>query len=159
MKQKNKLQKDEFQKILDKTYRFLAIRPRSKKEISDYLKKKKIPNPFVKEIFKILEEQNLVNDKEFASWWIEQRTIFRPKGKVALKVELKQKGIAPEIIEKEVEKIDELSLAEKALQKKLKIYGKLPPTQLYQKISTFLSYRGFSWQTIKEILSSCEKFF
>ncbi|MGB9706803.1 MAG: regulatory protein RecX [Microgenomates group bacterium] len=151
MKQKSN---SKFQKLLDKVYRFLALRPRSEKEIADYLKKRKIPDDLAQKIFKILKEQSLIADSAFAQWWIEQRTTFRPKGKIALKVELKQKGIAPEIIEKELEKIDELKLAKKAIQKKLEIYRRLSSQDFRQKISTFLSYRGFSWQTIKKILDN-----
>ena len=133
-------------KLLDKVYRFLAVRPRSEKEITDYFKRKKASPEATEKIFSLLKQQNLIDDPAFAGWWVEQRSTFRPKGKIALKSELKQKGIAPEIIEKELEEIDELSLAQKALARK-----KFKSTQ---KLITFLSYRGFSWQTIKKVLGS-----
>lgn len=143
-----------FQKLLDKVYRFLSLRPRSEKEISNYLKKRKVSGDVVEKIFKILREQNLIDDSAFTAWWIEQRTTFRPKGKIALKVELKQKGIDGKIIEEALSQVDELKLAKKAVQKKLKLYANLSPQDFRQKISTFLSYRGFSWSTIKKILST-----
>jgi len=137
--------------ILDKVYRFLSLRPRSEKEVADYLKKRKISSSDFEKIFKILKEQKLVDDWEFAKWWLEQRETFKPKGKIALRVELKEKGIAEEIIEKALSQIDEESLAKKALAKKAKIYRKLPPEEFFRKISQFLSYRGFSWQTIEKV--------
>lgn len=138
--------------LLDKVYRFLAVRPRSEKEIADYLKKKKATPEATEKIFSLLKQQDLIDDSAFGEWWVEQRSTFRPKGKIALKAELKQKGIASEIIEKELEKINELVLAKKALAKKIRIFEKLPPEKFRQKITTFLSYRGFSWSTIKKIL-------
>jgi len=151
VKLKNKTPTD-FKKILDRVYRFLSLRPRSKKEVADYLKNRKI-SPFEGEkIFKILKEQKLINDLEFAKWWVEQRETFKPKGKIALRVELKQKGISEEIIEKALVHIDEESLAKKALAKKIEAYRKLPPEEFFRKISQFLSYRGFSWQTIEKII-------
>ena len=150
MKQRNKTSAD-FQKILDKVYRFLSLRPRSEKEVADYLKKREISPSDFEKIFKILKEQKLVDDWEFAKWWLEQRETFKPKGKIALKAELKQKGIAEEIIEKALAQIDEESLAKEALVKKAKNYRKLPPEEFFRKISQFLSYRGFSWQTIEKV--------
>ena len=150
MKQRNKTSAD-FQKILDKVYRFLSLRPRSEKEVADYLKKREISPSDFEKIFKILKEQKLVDDWEFAKWWLEQRETFKPKGKIALKAELKQKGIAEEIIEKALAQIDEESLAKEALAKKAKNYRKLPPEEFFRKISQFLSYRGFSWQTIEKV--------
>jgi len=153
-KPRDNFPKDKFQKLLDKVYRFLSLRPRSEKEITDYLRKREAPPNFAQKIFKILREQNLINDVTFANWWIEQRTNFRPKGKIALKAELKQKGINDKIIEEALSQVDELKLAKKVISKKIKIYGKLPPKEFQQKISTFLSYRGFSWPTTKKVLDS-----
>jgi len=137
--------------ILDKVYRFLSLRPRSEKEVADYLKKRKISSSDFEKIFKILKEQKLVDDWEFVKWWLEQRETFKPKGKIALRAELKQKGIAEEIIEKALAQINEESLAKKALAKKAKVYQRLSPEEFFRKISQFLSYRGFSWQTIEKV--------
>jgi len=139
--------------ILDKVYRFLSLRPRSEKEVADYLRKRKISSSDFEKIFKTLKEQKLVDDWEFARWWIEQREAFKPKGKVALRSELKQKGIAEEIIKKALAHVEEESLARKALAKKIEVYRKLPPEEFFRKVSQFLSYRGFSWQTIEKIIS------
>jgi regulatory protein len=137
--------------ILDKAYRFLSLRPRSEKEVADYLKKREISPSDFEKIFKILKEQKLVDDWEFAKWWIEQRETFKPKGKIALKAELKQKGIPEEIIEKALAQIDEESLAKKALAKKAKAYHGLSSEEFFRKISQFLTSRGFSWQTIEKV--------
>jgi len=138
--------------ILDKVYRFLSLRLRSEKELADYLKKRKISSLEIEKIFKILKEQKLIDDWEFAKWWIEQRETFKPKGKIALKAELRQKGISEEIIEKVLAHVDELNLAKKALTKRIETYHKFPPEEFLRKISQFLSYRGFSWQTIEKII-------
>lgn len=137
---------DRLQKLLDKIYRFLAIRPRSEKELFNYLKKKKALPAETEKIFNLLKQQNLLNDSAFAEWWIDQRATFRPKGKIALKAELKQKGISEEIINLALAEIDEFALAKKALEKKTNLDK--------QKLINFLSYRGFSWGTIKKVLGS-----
>jgi len=151
VKPKNKTFAD-FEKILNKVYRFLSLRPRSEKEVADYLKKRKIFSPDFEKILKTLKRQKLINDLEFAKWWIEQRETFKPKGKIALRSELKQKGIPEEIIEKALIHINEKSLAKKALAKKIEVYRSFHPEEFLRKISQFLSYRGFSWQTIEKII-------
>lgn len=138
--------------LLDKAYHFLSFRPRAEKEIRDFLKTKGATEKISEKIINKLKKLDYLNDLEFTSWWVKQRSTFRPKGKLALKVELKQKGIADRIIENALAQIDELKLAEKAVQKKLKIYSKLSPQNFRQKIVTFLGYRGFSWSTIKKLL-------
>jgi len=151
VKQKNKSSAD-FQKILDRVYRFLSLRPRSEKEIANYLKKRKASSSVFEKIFEILKQQKLIDDWEFAKWWIEQREVFRPKGKIALKAELRQKGVSSEIIKKALAYIDEENLAKKALARKIESYRRLPPEEFFRKISQFLSYRGFSWRTVKKII-------
>jgi len=138
--------------ILNKVYRFLSLRPRSEKEVADFLKKRKV-TPFESgEILKVLKEQKLIDDWEFTKWWVEQRETFKPKGKIALRVELRQKGIPQQIIKETLTCINEENLARKAIAKKMEIYRKLCPEEFFRKISQFLSYRGFSRRTVQKII-------
>ena len=54
----------------------------------------------VDRLIEILETDGLLNDDEFARWWVDQRIRFRPKGNIALKSELMQKGINADTIAK-----------------------------------------------------------
>jgi len=81
-KQINKIVKEaEFQKILDKLLMFATLRPRSEKEVKDYLKRKKSPESITEELFKRLNSLELIDDTKFARWWVEQRQAFSPKTK------------------------------------------------------------------------------
>lgn len=145
----------QFQKLLDKTYRFVSLRPRSEKEIRDYLHGKHAPDADFEKITHQLREQKLIDDSTFVKWWLDQRATFRPKGKRALKAELKQKGISEELIEEAIgEGVDELSQAKKAIQKKLKIYSRLPYLERRAKLSAYLARNGFSWEIIKQVVDS-----
>ncbi len=145
--------KNEFQKLLNRALRLISRRPRSEKEIRDYLRKRKSPPRLIDSVIKKLKQLRQVNDLEFARWWVEQRTAFRPRGKFGLTMELKQKGIDKTIIEKTIKKVNELPLANKLAQKKLKTYKNLPREEFYQKMSAFLARRGFSWETIKKVVA------
>lgn len=150
--------KNEFQKLLDRALRLISRRPRSEKEVRDYLKKKKSSPTLVEAVIKKLKKVGQIDDSAFASWWVEQRLTFRPRGKFGLTMELRQKGIDKTIIKQMIdEKFDELPLAKKAVQKKLKTYQNLPREERKQKIAAFLARRGFSWGTIKKVLEEILK--
>ena len=93
MKKKNQILGDDFGINLNRVLRFLSFRPRSEKEIRDYLNNKQV-NPLVSQkIIDKLVENKFLNDLEFAKWWIEQRTLTTPRAWRIIKIELKQKGI------------------------------------------------------------------
>ena len=100
MKKKKKIYSDDFGINLNRTLRFLSFRPRSEKEIADFLKKKQVDSHNAQKIIDKLKEHKFLNDEEFASWWMEQRTMIKPRAIRVIKMELKQKGISKEIIEK-----------------------------------------------------------
>jgi len=145
--------KNESQKLLNKAGRLLSFRPRSEKEMRDYLKKKKVRPKLAAWIISKLKKQGYLNDEEFARWWLEQRSTFRPRGKIGLKTELRQKGVSREIIERVVDQtVNELVLARQVIRQKIKSLKKLSRPERQQKITGFLSRRGFGWETIKQIL-------
>lgn len=95
----------------------------------------------------------LVDDEAFVDWWLEQRATFRPKGKRALKMELRFKGIDRDLIERSLaEKVDEEVLAKKAFLKKIPSLKNLPSEVQKEKLIGFLSRRGFSWEVIRKTL-------
>lgn len=145
------------EQIFQKTLRFVGLRPRSQKEILFYLQKKTSNEKIIKKVLGDLTNLGLVDDKAFVDWWLDQRAAFRPKGKRALIMELKQKGIDNDLIQKAVaEKVDEKEAAASLVEKKLRVWARLPREICREKLTGFLARRGFNWQTIKLILD--EKF-
>src|SRR3989344_2397768 len=65
--------KGDKQKSFDKVLRFAMIRPRSLKEVKDYLKRKYINESIHQYIIKRLIKLELLDDLKFAKWWVEQR--------------------------------------------------------------------------------------
>ncbi len=150
----------DFPKLLERVLKFLSIRPRSRQEILNYLRKKIPQDEALREkVLKKAESLDLIDDRDFAVWWVEQRMTFRPKGKRALFFELKQKGLEKNLIEEVLnEKIDELALIRPLAEKKWLSLKKLPSMVGQQKLVGFLSRRGFSWEVIKKVLDEiCKK--
>jgi len=141
-------------KLLQKTIKFISIRPRSQKEITFYLQKKSPKNQEKQKlVLKELLNLGLVDDEAFVDWWLEQRATFRPKGKKALMMELRLKGIDRDLIERSLaEKVDEAVLAKKLALKRLSFLKKLPSEVRKEKLFGFLGRRGFSWEIIRKTL-------
>ncbi len=142
------------EKLLQKALKFIAIRPRSRKEILSYLQKKSPKNQEKRKlVFGELSNLGLIDDEAFVDWWLEQRATFRPKGKKALMMELRFKGIDRDLIERSlVEKVDEENLARKAASKKMFSLKAFSPEVQKEKLIGFLSRRGFNWTVIRKIL-------
>ena len=156
-----------FEKFYDKTLRFLSYRPRSEKEIRDFLrkprgrKKEKVDESTIEKILVKLKKHNFVNDEEFVRWWVEQRTGTKPRGFRLIKMELQQKGINREMIDTILGYYDMKILSKdgvkRLIAKQYPKYAKLQKQEAYQKLSQFLLRRGFSWDTVKEAIDEIMK--
>ena len=144
---------------MDKLLRFSTVRPRSQKEIKGWLKRKKVHESMHKELFNRLNRLKLVDDKQFAIWWISQRQEFRPKGRKVLDYELRAKGVDRQVIREVLEEtiIDEEKIAIRLLEKKAYRYKSLPRLEARQKMSQFLARKGLGWEVIEKAVSKVLK--
>jgi len=148
------IKKAEFQKTYDKLIRYTTLRPRSKREVEMWLKKYKVHGSLHDELFNKLKRLELIDDTEFAKWWIEQRITFRPRGKRALVAELRQKGIDRHIIDEVlgITNIDETKMAKKLLERRKYRWERLDKLKARKKKSDFLARKGFGWEIIKQLV-------
>ena len=153
------VRKAEFQKILDQLLRFATLRPRSEKEIESYFKRKKIHISLQPDLLKRLKKLKLLDDEEFARWWVDQRIQFKSKSKRVIKQELLQKGINKNVIEDVLgeTKIDEEKMAKKLLEKKSYKWKNLPPREARLKMSQYLAGKGFDWNVIEKVVGGVIK--
>lgn len=149
------VKKAEFQKTLDKVLRFATLRPRSEKEIMNYLRRKKIHLSIHEELFEKLKHFGLLDDFVFAKWWVEQRMSFKPKGKRALLGELLEKGIKKDVAEDVLgdSGVDEKRIAKELLGKNVRRWERYDSKEAVKKKTEFLARKGFSWEVIKKALS------
>lgn len=150
------IKENEYGLVLDKALKFLSFRPRSEKELKDWFKRKEVGDETQKLVLKKLKHLKLLNDEEFAKWWMEQRTQFHPSGMRLVKMELKQKGISDEIINElraKIQDTSEIELARKVLEKKLPRLKNYKGLELKKKLQMILAQRGFSWEVIKEVIT------
>ena len=134
----------EEEKIFEKIVNFISYRPRSKKEITERIKRY-APSLHEKSKDQILEKLaklQLVNDREFAQWFVTSRALHRPRSSRHLRSELYAKGISKDIIEETVSKLGgDLEAIKKIISKKANLSR--------PKLIAHLARLGFSWELIK----------
>lgn len=138
----------ELQKAKDVAYRFLSYRPRSKKEVVQRLKLRGFGEKIIKTVLNTLEEYGYIDDEKFAPDWANYRLENRPVGKRRLVDELREKGIAPDIIEKTItetyKKRDESEMTRELAERRLVSYKGLDHKVIKRRLFAFLMRRGFS---------------
>jgi regulatory protein len=133
---------------------FLSYRPRSSDEVRKNLRKHEVPEQVIDETMERLTRAGLINDQAFANTWVENRSAFRPRGKRALALELKQKGLPDEVIRATLdEDIDENALALQAAQKYSRRLDHLDWDSFRRKLIAFLARRGFSYSVSAPVVA------
>jgi regulatory protein len=147
------VREDELEKAYDRAIRFIGYRMRSEKEVRDKLKSLGYQDFVIEEVPVKLKKLNLINDLEFAHLWVQDRINLKPKGKKALFLELRSKGISEEVANSVLGKVntdDELELARKLAGKKS--FTDLPDKDREKKLTQFLLRRGFGWDVVKRVI-------
>lgn len=106
-------------KVYNLALRYLGRRPRSVKEMKQYLSKKAASASDIKTTINRLLELKYLNDREFARQFISSRIRFKPKSVYALGYELRQKGISQGIVDDTLSALDNMQLARSAVHLKV----------------------------------------
>ncbi len=141
--------------LLDKAkndaIRLVSYRPRSIAEVQRHLERKGYEAVLVKAVIARLQTVELLDDTAFAHYWVEQRETFKPRSRMALQQELRQKGVSRDIIETALSDLDEMDAARRAATAKIRSWARLPEPDFRKKLGGFLQRRGFHYGIIKEI--------
>jgi regulatory protein len=134
---------------LQKALHFLSYRARSIEEVRKNLEKHEIPEAAIQPTLEKLQNAGLLNDHDFARTWVENRNTFRPRGRRALRMELRQKGLPESVIETTLEETtDEEALALTAARKHLRKLQGLDWMDFRKKMAGFLGRRGFPYEVV-----------
>ena len=141
---------DLFGKCLDAALRLLSYRPRSEAEIRRRLSRR-FDGQIVERVGLHLKARQMIDDAAFAQFWRENRESFRPCSKRLLRMELKGKGVASEVIDEVLVGIDDEESAYRAAQRRARTLEKDYET-FRRKLSAFLGRRGFSYGVINSTI-------
>jgi regulatory protein len=161
-------QQDGTEVVYGRALHYLGYRPRSLAEIRSYLLRRGVDDQAIEQVLARLAEADLVNDDDFARFWVQNREMFRPRSEHALRYELRSKGVADQTIANAVGKLDEDDSAYRAAMQWARTHRKLDYTVFVRRLGGFLQRRGFGygvirttvtrvWQEMNEVQAGDEK--
>lgn len=147
---------EERKRAKDRALNFLSYRDRSEKEIRTKLNDVGYDENIIEWVIGELQRLKFLDDERFAQSYAQTQMITRPVGEYFLKRELKQKGVAEELIEQTIEKTyqekDQFSVALELAQQRKKRYKDVDEIKAKKRVSDFLLRRGFSWDVVAEVM-------
>ena len=146
--------------------RFLAARPRTRWELERRLRTARVGESTVHATLDRLAQLGYVDDAAFARWWGEQRDRHAPRGSRLIEAELRQHGVARDVIESyrrehhrparapedEFLPGTEAERAEVALARHLRGRPLPEDAKARQRVGMFLVRRGFDPETVRATL-------
>ena len=148
---------DQITRAIDQTARLLAYRPRSTEEVRQNLAKKKFSAAVIAAALARLQTLEYLDDTAFARYWLENRQTFKPRSPTALRYELRQKGVAEDIIDAVLSDIDVSAAAYQAALSKARRLRRLDRPTFRQKLGGFLQRRGFAYGVTLAVVQQVEQ--
>ncbi|MCM8797838.1 MAG: recombination regulator RecX [Candidatus Omnitrophica bacterium] len=147
---------DSFQKAKEYAFFLLKFRLRSEEELRCRLKKK-FPEAVINATLRFLKENNFIDDKIFVKEWIDAR-LKKPFGIRRIVQELRLKGVADSVIQETLDRIkgdySETQVVQRLAKEKLEALKDCEPLKAKRKVSAYLLRRGFSAETVYEVLNN-----
>jgi len=153
---------DDLLPLLNIAFFYLKFRPRTIKETREHLYEKVKTTHWsheaVDKVVDHLIKLKFLDDKTFIDYLVRSRTATKVKGVYAIKQELYRFGVDRELVEEYFAntEINEEELAEKALTRRWEIIKTLPRQKRFEKATSYLRSRGFSFDISRKIIEKME---
>ncbi len=146
-------EQDSFEKAYQAALNLISFRPRAEAEIISALLKKGYSDSHCTQVVGRLKEAGLIGDKHFTRLWVENRVDFRPRGHRLIAAELRQKGIAEEIISQALQELpEEDTLAYDAAKKASRKLFRLDWETFRKKMFGHLARKGFGYEAVNSAI-------
>lgn len=143
---------DDVERAYERALNFLSYRPRSEAEVRRNLGKKDLDEPVVEAVIERLTRAELLNDREFARYWVQNRIEFNPRGLRALRQELWQKGVPETVIAETLAELDEEAAAQRVAEVGARKLAHHEPQAFRRKLVAYMARRGFSYPVIQPLV-------
>lgn len=132
----------EYGKMYQRTLEWVLLRPRSEREVREYLFKK-LRIPASETLLEKLISKGYVDDRKFAEYYVQNRFVKKGISKKRLALELMKKGIKKDIIDEVLGTRDDEDEIDKVIFKKRKKYTD-------EKLIQYLLAQGFPYDLVRE---------
>lgn len=135
--------------------RLLSYRQRSEQELRERLRRKGVAQPLVEETLGRLRELGYVDDAGFARFWVETRQAARPSSRLALRSELRRRGVARDAADEATASLSDEEAAYEAACRRLRALAGLEYGRFRERLGGFLTRRGFSYEVARRTIDRC----
>ncbi|MEA2641482.1 MAG: regulatory protein [Chloroflexota bacterium] len=145
------LARDAADRAYQQALHFLAARPRSIAEVRRRLGEYGHEPAAIEGAVERLAHHQLVDDTEFAAYWVQQRQTFHPRGPRALRAELRQKGVERDAVDTVLEPVaeDQEAAAYRAGERKARSLILADEREFGRLMGAFLARRGFDFDAAR----------
>jgi regulatory protein len=146
--------------IKKRAYSYIARRHHSVFEIRTKLRRKKYDNKLIEEVLTELVAGGYLNDEEFSEIFADENIRLKLWGRNKVKAELMKRGVNSGVIDIALNKMfpdgNDVGNAIELVRKKYRLLKDRTPDEmkLKQKLYTFLSSRGYDYESSKEAVNS-----
>jgi regulatory protein len=124
----------------------LTGQPRSRSELATKLARKQVPDEVAERLLDRFEEVGLVDDEAFARDWVRSRQAGRGLARRALTVELRRKGVDPQVVDEVVQEVDpddEMETARRLVRRKLPSLRRFDEVTQVRRLTGMLARKGY----------------
>lgn len=124
----------------------LTGRARSRKELSDKLRSKDVPDDLAQRLLDRFEEVGLVDDEAFARAWVAGRQSAKGLARRALAQELRRKGVDDDVAREALDELDpetEEQAARALVRKKLRSLSRVDDVTATRRLVGMLARKGY----------------
>ena len=139
---------DHFHRCLNAAIHYLSYRPRSESELRERLRRRGFDGDIPEAVITRLKEQGLVDDMAFAQFWKDNRESFSPRSQWLTRSELRQRGVANDIIDQMVAGIDDEDSAYRAALSRAHSLPLSDYQSFRRRLGEYLKRRGFGYRVI-----------
>jgi regulatory protein len=142
--------------------RLLSLKPRTKKELTEALKKRGTPGKEIEVILTRLEDLGYIDDIRYAEVFSRFGARERIWGRFRILLEMKKRGIAEDVAEEAVSRYfsedeAEEDILKRALEKRLRVAGHPKDMAQFKRFYDYLARKGFPSGLIISALADFRK--
>lgn len=130
---------------------------KTEKQIVDKMKQKDFEQEYIDKAISMLKEYKYIDDTLFAQSYVSDSVNFTKMGKNKIKNKLYQKGVDKDTINDTLNSLvnddQQFEAALEIAKKKYRTIRETDKRKKNQKMTSFLQYRGFSFDIIKKVLN------
>ena len=124
--------------------------PRTRAQLADAMARRDVPDDVASAVLDRFEQVDLVDDEEFARQWVSSRHIGRGLARRALAYELRQRGVADDLVRDAVDEIGpdaELAAARELVRRRLPAMRADDPARRTRRLAGMLARKGYGSAT------------